>query len=272
MANFTQKKGFQHLIHVAYGLGAALVIIGALFKLQHWPGAGVMLSIGMITECVIFVLSAFEAMPKKYNWEKVYPELEGNAISSGVQHRTASVTSGAPLDLGISTQQINSIKDGVGKLSSSITGLNELALVAEESQKLTTNLINANQAVGSVTNTSATLSEAYKSTAQIFATLNDESKKSLENMKGLNVSYGEQVNALSKNISAINSSFELQLKENEQYQQTYNNLTKEMTALVGDVKKSVESSAALSNQMNSLSESVAKLNSVYGNMLTSITR
>ena len=60
-----------------YGMGAAVVIVGALFKIQHWPGAGPMLVIGLLTEAAIFALSAFEPVEKELDWALVYPELAG---------------------------------------------------------------------------------------------------------------------------------------------------------------------------------------------------
>jgi gliding motility-associated protein GldL len=60
-----------------YGMGAAVVIVGALFKLMHWPGAGPMLVVGLLTEAAIFALSAFEPVEKELDWALVYPELAG---------------------------------------------------------------------------------------------------------------------------------------------------------------------------------------------------
>jgi gliding motility-associated protein GldL len=60
-----------------YGMGAAVVIVGALFKLMHWPGAGPMLIVGLLTEAAIFALSAFEPVEKELDWSLVYPELAG---------------------------------------------------------------------------------------------------------------------------------------------------------------------------------------------------
>ena len=64
-----------------YGMGAAVVIVGALFKLMHWPGAGPMLVIGLLTEAAIFALSAFEPVEKDLDWSLVYPELAGGEAS-----------------------------------------------------------------------------------------------------------------------------------------------------------------------------------------------
>ena len=65
-----------------YGMGAAVVIVGALFKLMHWPGAGPMLVIGLLTEAAIFALSAFEPVEKDLDWSLVYPELAGGEPST----------------------------------------------------------------------------------------------------------------------------------------------------------------------------------------------
>ncbi len=67
----------QRVMNMAYGLGAAVVIVGALFKLMHWPGASVMLIAGLGTEAFIFFLSAFEPVHKELDWSLVYPELAG---------------------------------------------------------------------------------------------------------------------------------------------------------------------------------------------------
>jgi gliding motility-associated protein GldL len=64
-------------MNFAYGMGAAVVIIGALFKLMHWPGASAMLIIGLGTEALIFGLSAFDPVDKELDWALVYPELAG---------------------------------------------------------------------------------------------------------------------------------------------------------------------------------------------------
>ena len=75
---FLSKK----LMGFLYGMGAAVVIVGALFKLQHWPGADIMLIVGLLTEAAIFALSAFEPVEKDLDWSLVYPELAGNEESS----------------------------------------------------------------------------------------------------------------------------------------------------------------------------------------------
>ena len=68
---FLSKK----VMNFSYGMGAAVVIVGALFKIQHWPGASALLIIGLLTEALIFGLSAFDPVDKELDWSLVYPDL-----------------------------------------------------------------------------------------------------------------------------------------------------------------------------------------------------
>lgn len=69
------SKKWKRFMAYLYGWGASIVLIGALFKIQHWPGAGIMLTIGLSTEAIIFFFSAFEPLHEEPDWSLVYPEL-----------------------------------------------------------------------------------------------------------------------------------------------------------------------------------------------------
>lgn len=77
-----KSKTGKKLMNMVYGLGAAVVIIGALFKIMHWPYGNLMLIIGLITEAVVFAISAFEPVDDELDWALVYPELAGGAGGS----------------------------------------------------------------------------------------------------------------------------------------------------------------------------------------------
>ena len=72
--SFFESKKFKTIMKYVYGYGGAIVIIGAMFKIQHWPGAGPMLVVGLSTEAVIFFFSAFEKPHEDPDWSLVYPE------------------------------------------------------------------------------------------------------------------------------------------------------------------------------------------------------
>lgn len=84
-----QSKSTKRLFNMAYGLGAAVVILGALFKILHWPFGNEMLILGMITEAIVFALSAFEAIEDDLDWTKVYPEL-ADGQSTGKKGKEAT--------------------------------------------------------------------------------------------------------------------------------------------------------------------------------------
>src|SRR5215510_15339837 len=77
LTEITQGKRFKKFMARLYGWGASIVIVGALFKIQHWPGAGFFLTLGLSTEAVIFFFSAFEPPHEDVDWSLVYPELAG---------------------------------------------------------------------------------------------------------------------------------------------------------------------------------------------------
>lgn len=74
MAN---SRSTKKLTNMVYGLGASVVILGALFKIMHWPGGNAMLIIGLIVEALVFAYSAFEPVDDELDWSLVYPELAG---------------------------------------------------------------------------------------------------------------------------------------------------------------------------------------------------
>ena len=86
-----QSKSTKKLFNMAYGLGASIVIIGALFKILHWEfgflNGGLLLAVGLITEAAIFAISAFEPVDEEYDWSLVYPELAGGASTGAKKQR-----------------------------------------------------------------------------------------------------------------------------------------------------------------------------------------
>ena len=81
-----QSRSSKKLFNMAYGLGASIVILGALFKILHWElgplNGGLLLAVGLITEAIIFAISAFEPVDDDLDWSLVYPELAGGMGSS----------------------------------------------------------------------------------------------------------------------------------------------------------------------------------------------
>ena len=90
MAQSINKKKF---FNYAYGIGASIVILGALFKIQHWPFGSEMLTIGMAVEAIVFFLSAFESVEDDLDWSLVYPELSTGLVRDQDRKDTREVQS-----------------------------------------------------------------------------------------------------------------------------------------------------------------------------------
>ena len=91
---FISSENGQRFFNFAYSIGAAIVIWGALFKILHLPGGNMLLSIGMGTEVLMFILTAFDRPPREYKWENVFPSLLDN--ENDENGRTDIFVAGSP--------------------------------------------------------------------------------------------------------------------------------------------------------------------------------
>jgi gliding motility-associated protein GldL len=95
ITEIVQSSGWKNFMAKLYGFGAAVVIIGALFKIQHWPGASYMITAGLGTEAIIFFFSAFEPLHEELDWTLVYPELAGMTDPDEIETLKDAAKSGA---------------------------------------------------------------------------------------------------------------------------------------------------------------------------------
>ena len=191
--NFVRSKVYKEVSAKLYGIGASVVIVGALFKINHWPGGTIMLIIGMGIEAVIFFVSAFEPLHVTYDWSLVFPELAGmDEIHGGEEKEkkekkskkkdkeqeqimAGGVVGGSVVggvvgysgtqdldkmlaEAKIGPELIESLGKGLKNLADTTSQLNDVAGVAVSSERFNQNLSNAAVAAGE-------LSEAYKKTA-----------------------------------------------------------------------------------------------------------
>ena len=151
--NIVRSKAYKNFMAKLYGIGAAVVIFGALFKIMHWPGANLMLIAGMTTETLIFFLSAFEPPHKEWDWSLVYPELagmieetalldeNGNPIETPVSKDPLSAKLDKMLeDANISPELIDRLGQGMQNLADSANSMNNMASVTAATDKFVTNL------------------------------------------------------------------------------------------------------------------------------------
>lgn len=191
-----QSKSSKKMYNMAYGLGASVVILGALFKIAHWPGGTTILTIGMVVEALVFALSAFEPVEEDLDWAKVYPELNGGE---------ANEESGDPegllsqkLDLMLEEANLDSEK--MSRLSDSIQSFAGAAEnIAPAAQSITASTRYSEQlSIAAIELES--LNSMYmiqKDNAQRQAEINEETLANAEQLK-------EQMESLSANLSSLN--------------------------------------------------------------------
>lgn len=263
-----RKGGFTELLFSTimpkvYGIGAAIVIVGAMFKILHLPGAGEMLGIGLTTEAIIFLLSAFEPMHKEPDWAKVYPELGDDY--DGPSKRKAVA---APVNTGASAQMDKMLADakvGPDLIKSLGDGMKNLADSAKKMSNLSDAAVATNDYASNVKSASKSLSEmnkSYASSMTAMSAMADATKDAKE--------YHGQVQNVTKSLGALNALYEMELKDSQNHTKAlskfYSNLT---TALEGMAETGKET-AEFQKELNKLTTNVASLNKVYGNMLTAM--
>lgn len=161
--DFVQTEGWKNFMAKLYGWGASMVIIGALFKLMHWPGAGPMLVIGMGIEAIIFFFSAFEPVHEEYDWKLVFPELaikDEEALERIREERKrekefkfgAAAPSGNGGSVNIPNLNINIDQDSINKVNQ---GLGSLAEAASKIADMTTITLAVDELSGKLQQASA---------------------------------------------------------------------------------------------------------------------
>jgi len=191
-----QSKSKKKMFNMAYGLGAAVVILGALFKIAHYPGGTIMLTIGMVVEAAVFALSAFESVEDDLDWTKVYPELVGGETSEQAVQAEGLLSQ----KLDDMLQQANLDSDKMGRLATSI----ESFAGAAENIAPATDSITASTRYSEQLSVAAieleSLNSMYmiqKDNAQRQAELNEETIANAEQLK-------EQMQSLASNLSSLN--------------------------------------------------------------------
>src|ERR1051325_4087905 len=236
--DFLVSKKFKNFMAKLYGIGAAVVICGALFKIMHWPGANFMLIAGMGTEVLIFFVSAFEPIHMDLDWTLVYPELAGMHGEDGHEEDKKSVTEQLDNMLEeakICPELIESLGSGLKSLSDNTAKLTNLSDASVAANEFTDNMKKASGKIG-------TLSDAYdKASTSISGSISDLEKASSKTSQALDLitnstqqqagAYSDQLSKVSKNLASLNGAYELQMQMIGGLNKSYQSFEKAMAAL-----------------------------------------
>jgi gliding motility-associated protein GldL len=255
---FFASKGWKNIMKYVYGLGAAVVIVGALFKIMHWPGSGYLLTIGLLTEAGIFVLSVLEPVHEDPHWELVYPELAmGEASTDSKPKKISGKGITDELDKMLEEAKIDSallerLGDGMRTLGDNAAQLKGVTSAAAATDGYVTSLQAASEKVSS-------LSEAYERASVSIAGLTSNTAEG--------ESFGEQMQKVSKNLAALNNVYELQLKGSTSHLEATEKFQSQVVEMMANLSASAEDTRLYKENMAMLSKNLTDLNNVYGNML-----
>jgi len=297
LAEIVQSSGYKNFMAKLYGIGASVVIVGALFKIQHWNGAGLMLTVGLFTEAVIFFFSAFEPLHEEVDWTLVYPELAGikedepiargvsgggyaGAVGGGFGGAIGGSSGGGAGSGSYALSKFDEMlesaditpdlfqKLGVGmkKFSEATSNINVMGDISAASSKYMNSIHAADSALGK-------LADSYQTTAKIITESNSNYGKLAESYSVIESggrSYQQQLESLNKNLSALNAVYELQRKGVDEHIRESENLQKGIQTLMKDLSESAGDTKKYRDQMTRLNENLAALNNVYGNMLSAM--
>lgn len=259
-----QGKKWKSFMAKLYGFGAAIVIVGAMFKIQHWPGAGPMLVVGLSTEAVIFFFSAFEKPHEDPDWSLVYPELAGipgEGGDGGKNRGPAGLSASQELDnlleeAKIGPELIESLGNNLRSLGDNVAKMTDITDASVATEEYVSNVKKAADNVGG-------LSDAYtKASASLGAMVVD----------GEGVDFGSEMAKMAENITKLNSQYELQLQGTKQFLESSDSLYGGMSELMGTLNESVDDAKKYKEEVSQLAQNISSLNTVYGNMLSAMNR
>ncbi len=286
------SKGYVNFMTKLYGWGASVVIIGALFKIMHFPGAGVVLTIGMLTEALIFFFSAFEPPMAHYNWALVFPELAVGEEAPAEKDKKKKLPSNAPItqqldnaltEAKIGPELLESLASGMRNLGENAKKLSGVSDAAAATDGYVSNLSKAAESVRNLSNTYDKTAETLNNTAsrsdQYFENVNKatNSVKALADLYEKNIAtmsedtgFSAQMDRLSKNLSAMNAAYEIQIQSANNTKNTAQSLDEYIKKLAANLTDSTDSVVAYKQQIDMLAQNVSKLNGIYGNMLAAM--
>ena len=264
-SNLMRNKKFKGFVSTLYSLGAAVVVLGALFKIQHWTGSGFMLAAGLITEAVIFVIYAFEpnddAKLDHHTIQNV--SLEEIAAPSSFSGTTAQNADGGALsisrldkmleDAAMTPEVFFKLGEGMKKLGEATENMNSMIDVTTYSVKYVQTLKKADDSLEKTAKTyESMISNVTSKTVFKYKSIAD----SLSNIESGAKEFEQQMSTLNNNLSALNTVYKLQRKEADDY--------------LKDQAESAAESKKYREQVKELNKNLVALNQLYSNMLSAV--
>ncbi len=297
LISWLESKQGKLTLHKTYSWGASVVIVGALFKIQHYPGANAILPVGLGVEAAIFLLFGIQKPHEEVDWSLVYPELSGmHGEEETKEEKKGSITE--QLDdmleeAKIGPELMESLEKGMRALSDNAAKMSNIADASVATAEYATNVSSASKNIGDLARNSSKAAESLegmvgtdvggatrdyinnvKSVTESMGDLSSNSTKASELLKELSntnsATYVEQMDKMAENAASLNAVYEMQLQASNNQVNAAGQLFENMTKLVENVGDSLEDTRRYKQEMAQLTQNLESLNNIYGNMLTAM--
>ena len=297
IARFLRGDTGQRFFNFAYSIGAAVVIWGALFKILHLPGGNTLLSIGMGTEVVMFLLTAFDRPEKTYKWEEVFPVLgthdpedrpELNGGGSGIiiggtgvgatdgetpagapalTSQQAAQAVGLPQGINLSEEDTLSLSESIAKMSAASDQLSRMAELTDATQQYLSQMATISEQMQRLAETTTALNGVSETLLTSYRAITDNS----ETISRSSTGYVQQMENLNQNISGLNTIYEIQLKSISSQIDTIDRVNRGLKDIRDMYEKSAAESAHYCDETEKMARYMKQLNSVYEKMIKAMT-
>ncbi len=274
IALFFETTNGKYIKNVIIGVGASIVLIGALAKLQHWAIAGTMLTIGMLTEAFIFALMGLLPPHKDYYWEKYYPGIDENphveAYKKGVKFQPTPVNlSGGSGSGSSSTAALDKMLDEVNLNPANLKKLSENFTKFGETVDQVKDIANVTVATNDY---AAKAKEATTALGQMKDTFMGAANtlNSFNNAADETAKFHDQVSTLTKNLGSLNQIYEVELQDANNHLKAMNKFYSNLVNASDAMQNSADDANKAKEQIGMLAKNLGTLNQIYGNMLTAM--
>jgi len=274
MLFFKTKRG-QSVMNFLFSFFAAVVIGGALFKIEHWPGADIMIICGLVAEMIVFLLMALLVPAhEEYYWERFFPNITEHP---DVEERRTGKFEMTPIGLGssaskngnpaldklddmlakaeITPSNLSRLSENFTKLNTTVTKIGEISDVVAATGDYTAKTKEATVAL-------INMKEAYANAATSVGHFNSAS----ESTKDFHV----QVQHLTKNLTSLNTIYELELQDTNNHLKAMNSFYGNLVKASQGMQGSVDEAQKVQQQITALSHNLTTLNQIYGNMINAM--
>ncbi|HAI75989.1 MAG TPA: gliding motility protein GldL [Microscillaceae bacterium] len=288
MSSKKGKGAYKNFYEYFYGqlvpritsVGAAVVIIGALFKIMHWEGAGTMLTVGLLTEAFIFLLGV--AMPihpenERPDWAKIFPELndpniqaKGGLIAALGNLGNLPTTPAKQIDEGTAAKMAALEKALAEKINPATIdqfgkGMQDLSNNVAKMTSLTDASVATNDYAKNVKLASNAIVEMNKS-FQVTA----DATKSMANATNDVKAYQTQLTGLTKNLEQLNAIYEVEVKNTDKNVKAMGEYFAKLTTAIQNVTEASKDTQKFKEELSALTGNLTSLNKIYGGMLAAM--